>query len=132
MTGAFTAALIAGAAGQAMASAWPASVVGVWSMSANQSGLTLTISTQKGSGTCKVITGTLVDVFNGNQSNTIQGFYCPTSGRIHFLRIDTTTGQTFQVFAGNLSYPGSPTYMAGNFAEDGGSTPGEYDFFASK
>ena len=34
-----------------------------------------------------------------------------------------------QTWTGNLSYPGSNTYMAGEFAQEVGGTPGEYDFF---
>lgn len=119
-------------AGQAMA-AWPPSAVGTWTMQANQSGLVLTITSQGGPGDCKAIAGTLVDVVNGGNSNNIQGFYCPHSGRVQFLRKDVTTNDTFQVYTGNLSFLGATTYMAGVFAEDNArGLLGEYSFSASR
>jgi hypothetical protein len=116
--------------GSAFASSpWPTSIVGTWNMSANQSTLTLTIQHQSGSGPCKAITGTLVDTVNGTAD--VNGYYCNNSGRISFLREDPSSLETYQVFTGNLSYPGSPTYMSGVFDQEIGVTPGEYDFFAS-
>ena len=111
------------------ASPYPSTVVGSWTMSANQSSLTLTITRQSGPAACKEIVGTLDDSVNG--LSDIEGFYCPDSGRISFLREATTNKRTYQTFTGNTSYPGSTTYMAGIFAQEVGTTPGEYDFFAS-
>jgi hypothetical protein len=111
------------------ASPWPASVVGTWTMSANQSSITMTISSQKGPSTCKNIKGTLLDSINGPAD--IEGFYCPDSGRIGFLRESPSNKNSYQAFTGNLSFPGSPTYMAGTFAQEVGTTPGEYDFYAT-
>src|ERR1700690_1212940 len=113
--------------GSAFASSpWPTSIVGTWNMSANQSTLTLTIQHQTGSGACKAITGILVDTVNGTAD--VDGYYCNNSGRISFLREDPSSLETYQVFTGNLSYPGSPTYMSGVFDQEIGVTPGEYDF----
>jgi hypothetical protein len=111
------------------ASPYPANVVGIWNMNANQSTLTLNISKQYGPSPCKNIVGTLHDSIDGNAD--IKGFYCPQSGRISFLRMDPTSKQTYQTWTGNLSYPGSTTYMAGAFAQEVGGTPGEYDFFGT-
>ena len=97
-------------------------------MAANQSSLVLTIKKESGTTICRDITGTLVDTVNG--PSNIVGFYCPFSGRISFLRNSTSNGLTFQVFTGNLSYPGSSTYMSGVFEQEGQPTPGEYDWFA--
>ncbi|HEY1709893.1 MAG TPA: hypothetical protein VGG10_16610 [Rhizomicrobium sp.] len=108
---------------------FPASVVGIWNINANQSTLTLNIVKQKGTSPCKNIVGVLHDSVNGNAD--ITGFYCPFSGRISFLRMDPTSKQTYQTWTGNLSYPGSTTYMAGEFAQEVGTTPGEYDFFGT-
>jgi hypothetical protein len=120
-------------AGSAMAANWPATVVGTWSALANQSLLTLTITSMAGTGTgsCRQILGTLADNAAGGQSNTIQGFYCFETGRIQFLRKNTTTNDTFQVYTGSLSIVGTNLYMAGTFAEDN-QIPnlGEYNFFA--
>ena len=124
------AALVSSVGAASAASPWPASVVGAWPMAANQSTLTLTITSQTGATTCMNIKGTLVDSVNG--PSNIVGYYCPDSGKISFLRNSTTTGLTFQAFTGNLSYPGTTTYMAGVFEQEGQPTPGEYDFFAEK
>jgi hypothetical protein len=121
--------LVASGTGAMAASPYPESIVGTWSMSANQSTLTLTISRQTGPAACKSVTGTLVDSVNG--PSDIEGFYCPASGRLSFLREDTVHKRTYQTFPGNVSYPGDTTYMAGIFAQAVGTTPGEYDFFAS-
>jgi len=115
--------------GSAFASSpWPASIKGTWNMSANQSTLTLTITQVSGSGPCKNIAGTLVDSVNGPAD--IEGYYCSNSGRFGFLRESPSDLETYQVFTGNLSYPGSSTYMSGVFDQEVGSTPGEYDFWA--
>lgn len=116
--------------GSAFASSpWPASILGTWNMNANQSTLTLTISHQTGSGPCKAITGTLVDSVNGTAD--IEGYYCNDSGRFSFLRMAPSNFETYQVFTGNLSYPGSTTYMSGVFEQEIEPTPGEYDFYAT-
>jgi hypothetical protein len=125
IAGALTLALSASSA--LAASPYPSSVIGTWNMNANQSTLTLSITKQKGPSPCKNITGTLNDSVNGPAD--ITGFYCPESGRISFLREDPTSKNTYQTWTGNLSYPGSNTYMAGEFAQEVGGTPGEYDFF---
>ncbi len=99
-------------------------------MAANQSSLVLTVTSQTGVSTCQNIKGTLVDSVNG--LSDILGYYCPGSGRISFLRNAPSNSLTYQVFIGNLSYPGSTTYMAGTFDQEVGTTPGEYDFIAEK
>ena len=120
------------------ASVWPPSVVGNWNMTANNFELKLSITKQGGVGSCKRIVGTLVNTNNTGQSD-IEGFYCPASGRINFLREDTKNRRTFQVYSGNLSVPGGAsntggstgTCMGGVFSPDVASgTLGEYDFFA--
>jgi hypothetical protein len=119
-------------AGSAMA-AWPPSVLGVWSALGNQSPLQLDIVTQGNVGDCRAITGTIADTLPGGQSNTIQGFYCPRSGRIQFLRKSVTTNDTFQVYTGNVSMVGTTLYMGGTFAEDDQiGALGEYNFSAQQ
>ena len=67
-------------AGAAMA-APPTSVWGTWSLTANQTFETLTITNQGNLATpCKVILGTI-----GGVAAPIYGFYCPDTGRIHFI-----------------------------------------------
>src|SRR5918911_187785 len=97
--------------GSAHANGWPTSVVGSWNVQANQSGLLLRISSQAAGSGCVVITGTITDVNPVGQSNNIEGFYCPLSGRISFLRKNVQTNDTFQVFTGNLSMAASTNYM---------------------
>jgi len=102
-------------------------------MHANQSTLTLNITKQVHVAGCSNISGTLVDSVNG--TSDVEGFYCVGSGRIGFLRKDRNTHATFQAFTGNLSEPGTITYMAGQFAQEtGGPTAnaGEFDFFCTK
>ena len=105
----------------AMADGWPLSVLGNWSVLANQSSGTLSITSQ-GSGLCQSISGTIF-------GNTIVGFYCPYSGRIHFLRNSGAT--TFQDYTANVSMTGATLHMGGTFASDLGAF-GEYSFQGSK
>jgi hypothetical protein len=125
------AACLALSAGSAMA-AWPTSVVGTWNAMANQSPLTLAITSQGTTGGCRAIAGTIADTVGG-QSNTIQGFYCPSSGRLQFLRNNSSTNDTFQVYTANVSITGTHLYIGGTFAEDQQvGALGEYNFSASK
>jgi len=91
------------------------------------------ISTQAAGSGCVAITGTIADVGAGGQTNNIQGFYCPGSGRITFLRKNARNNDTFQVYVANLSVAGSTTYMGGTFVEENPkSNLGEYNFQAQK
>jgi len=117
-------------AGSAMAAAWPTSVVGTWSALANLSSLTVNITSQGTKGSCPAILGTITDNGTGAASN-LQGFYCPKSGRIQFLRKNPTSNDTFQVYNGNLSFATSNPLMGGTFAEDDEIPDlGEYNFAA--
>jgi hypothetical protein len=119
--------------GSAHANGWPTSVVGSWNVQANQSALVLRISTQAAGSGCVAITGTITDLAVGGQSNNIQGFYCPLSGRVSFLRKNVQTNDTFQTYVGNLSMAGAKNYMGGTFLqEDVSGNLGEYSFQASK
>jgi hypothetical protein len=111
---------------------WPASVVGTWTAIANQSPMTITITSQNSTGRCRAIAGSLVNSDGSGQSN-IAGFYCPVTGRFHFVRNDPKTGVTYQDYSGNVSDTGTSLYMAGVFAQAlGASVVGEYSFMASK
>lgn len=116
----------------ALAAPWPSSIVGTWSMQANQSQIRLVISRQGGSGECKAIVGTMTDVAPSAQTNPIEGFYCPRTGRLSFLRKNRSTNDTFQVYSGNLSDTGKKLFMGGVFAQETGTQLGEYNFSASK
>jgi hypothetical protein len=110
----------------ASADGWPTRIVGVWTVNADNTPGTLNITFQATSGHCRQISGT---IFN---TNLIQGFYCPFSGRVHFLRKIAATNDTFQVYSANLSQVavGPGLRMGGSFSDYG--SPGEYSFFASK
>jgi hypothetical protein len=111
---------------------WPTSVVGTWTAIANQSAMTVTISSQNATGRCRAIAGSMVNTDGTGQSN-IAGFYCPVTGRFHFLRNDPKTGLTYQDYSGNVSDTGTQQYMAGIFAQSlGANLVGEYSFMASE
>ena len=120
------------AAGAHAGQLWPSSVVGTWHAVANQSPLTINISSQAATGKCRQIAGTIVDNIGGGTSNLL-GFYCPTSGRFHFVRNDAASRVTYQDYSGNVSDIGRRLYMGGIFAEVFTPTNvGEYSFQASK
>lgn len=111
----------------AAAENWPASVVGTWDAQANQTPLTITISSQASNGKCRVIRGTILQVGGGEQK--LVGAYCPDSGRIVFSRIPIPPEEPgTQVYSANLSDAGSTLYMGGLFEQPGA---GEYSFIAS-
>lgn len=112
----------------AAADGWPSSVVGGWSVIGNLSSGTLNISSQSTSGLCQFIAGTIY-------GDPIQGFYCPNSGRIQFVRKRTDNNDTIQVWTGNLSQTSSTLHMAGTFTSvdpSAGGSFGEYSFNANK
>jgi len=114
------------AANVAWADGWPGSVVGNWSVIGNQSVGLLSITTQSGTGLCRPIGGTIY-------GNPIEGFYCPYSGRIHFVR-KPAGNVTTQAWTGNVSQAAAVLRMGGTFTavNAGGGSPGEYNFSASK
>ncbi|HEY9726737.1 MAG TPA: hypothetical protein V6D50_09850 [Chroococcales cyanobacterium] len=107
----------------AYADGWPTSVAGNWSVFANQSSGALSITQPTSTLNCRPISGSIF-------GNPIQGFYCPTSGRIVFVR-KNTSGITTQYYQGNLSQTGSTLRIGGSFSSIGGSY-GEYSFYATK
>jgi hypothetical protein len=111
---------------------WPASVVGTWNAMGNQSPLTITITNQAATGRCRPISGTILDI-DSKVTSKLVGFYCPVTGRYHFVRNDLATGVTFQDYSGNVSDRGGTLFMGGVFAGvTGAPFVGEYSFFASK
>jgi hypothetical protein len=126
------------ATGTAAADGWPASVAGTWSVQGNQSAGALVITQFAGAAgsQCKPIRGTIYG------ADAIEGFYCPGSGRIAFLRKVGTaaTAQTRQFWSGNLSQVANTLHIGGTFyaaphnnvsGTTGGSL-GEYNFSARK
>jgi hypothetical protein len=121
------------AAFSVLAEARPFSIVGTWQGVANQTAVILVITTQ-GTTTapCKPITGTLNNLPSGGASN-IQGFYCPATGRVGFVRKDVINNDTFQSYSANVSDTGTTLRMAGIFAElNLAGHLGEYNFAMTK
>lgn len=112
-------------ASAAYADGWPTTVQGNWSVVANQSSGTLSITQPSSTLNCKPISGYIFST-----SSTIQGFYCPASGRISFARRNSS-GVPFQYYEGNLSQTGNILRIGGSFASFT-STYGEYSFYATK
>jgi len=116
------------AAGTAMAQAYPASIVGTWTIRANDTlPFTFTVSSQSTDSPCALISGLM-----GAPNDAIVGYYCPATGQVSFLRNSSNTGATYQVFTGQLSWSESNTYMTGTFSNfAGGPDTGSYGFAAS-
>jgi hypothetical protein len=113
------AALCAAAPGASAAGPnWPSSIVGTWNGLSNQTPIVVTITAQAGTGKCQNITGTLQNVGGGTDS--IQGYYCPTTGAVEFRRFSSAFSQAIQVYNGNLNqaHAGAPhLFMAGSFSQ---------------
>ena len=112
----------------------PANVTGSWTLLTDTVYTTLDITGQGASGApgaseCRMIDGTLAGVA------PIRGYYCPKSGRIHFLHNNLFTNATVRTFTGNVSQEASGVmHMAGTFhvlASVFGEL-GEYPFAADK
>lgn len=124
--------------GAASADGWPASVTGNWSIIGNQSAGVLSLAQGAGAvgSSCKPIRGTIYVV------DTVEGFYCPGSGRISFLRRQANTNAAKQYWSGNLSQAiaGQPLRLGGTFAafpHNGvggtiGGSLGEYEWYGVK
>jgi hypothetical protein len=135
---AFVAAAAASLATVAVAYAEPPANIAntTWTLLANRSTTKLSIDSQGGAGApgaaiCRVIHGTLGDV-----GVPIHGWYCPSTGRIHFLHNNLNSGITVRSFTGNLSeeVAGEPLYMAGTMSVDYAAFGlyGEYNFSATR
>jgi len=85
----------------------------VWNLQINREVVQLVITSQSGPGapgasTCRIINGEL-----GVAS--IRGWYCPSTGRIHFVHRNASNQNAERVFTGNVAddVPGEVRYMAG-------------------
>jgi hypothetical protein len=106
-----------------------------WTLQTNLEFTTLFITTQSGPGApgaanCRGINGHFENV-----DIKIQGWYCPATGRIHFVHKNLTTGDTVRVFTGNVSdnVVGQPLSMAGTMTVliSPFGDLGEYNFSAT-
>jgi len=114
-------------AGSALAQGYPTTVVGTWTIRANDTlPFTFTVQAQSSDSPCALITGVM-----GAPNDSIVGYYCPANGGVSFLRNSSNTGATYQVFTGQLSWGGSETYMTGTFTNyAGGNNTGAFSFSA--
>jgi hypothetical protein len=129
------------AAGSALAERPESLAATTWTMQTNRDTVQLVIETQGGPGapgaaTCRTIHGH----FNLTPPEIgIRGWYCPSTGRIHFVHRNLNTGDAVRVFTGNVSdnVIGQPLYMAGTMTVlyatlAAGSDLGEYNFSATR
>lgn len=113
-------------ASSALAQAFPTTLVGTWSVRANNTDLTLIVQSQSSDSPCAQITGTM-----GGSTGPIVGYYCPATGVVSFLLNSGSGGATYQVYFGQASSPGSQTQITGNFTSfDGGNGNGAFSFSA--
>jgi hypothetical protein len=118
-------------AGAAIAQTYPTNVVGTWSIRANDTQVfTFTVQSQSSDSPCALITGIM-----GAPNDPITGYYCPATGGVSFLRNSASSGATYQVFTGQLSWTGSgdvKTQMTGYFSNySSGDNTGAFSFTAS-
>jgi hypothetical protein len=113
-------------AGAAMAQSYPASVVGTWTIVANDTqAFTFTVQSQSSDSPCAQITGVI-----GAPNDGLAGYYCPATGAVSFLRNSSNSGATYQVYNGQLSFAGTETYLTGSFTNYGGNNTGAFSFSA--
>lgn len=114
----------------------PANLAGTtWTLQTNQDAVPLVITTQGGPGapgaeTCRHINGDI-----GNVAH-IRGWYCSSTGRIHFVHRNLGSGDAVRIFTGNVSDDviGQTLYMAGTMTVliSAFGDLGEYNFFATQ
>ena len=106
-----------------------------WTLQTNLDITTLTITTQGGPGApgaanCRSINGHFENV-----NVKIRGWYCPSTGRIHFVHRNLDSGDAVRVFTGNVSdkVTGQPLSMAGTMTVliSAFGDLGEYNFAAT-
>jgi hypothetical protein len=114
----------------------PANLAGTtWTLQTNREAVQLVITAQGGAGapgaaTCRSIFADL-----GNVAH-IDGWYCPSTGRIHFVHKNKGSGNAVRVFTGNLSDDviGQTLYMSGTMTvlDAVFGDLGEYNFSATR
>jgi hypothetical protein len=120
------------AGGAAFAQSYPASLVGTWTIVANNTQpFSFTVQAQSSDSPCAQITGVL-----GDSNDILLGYYCPATGVVSFERNASDSDVTFQVYSGALSTTGSTLYMTGSFAnyddvDNNGNDVGAYSFSAT-
>jgi hypothetical protein len=122
-------------ASAAASAAPPANLGGTtWTVQANRDAVQLVVTNQGGPGapggaTCPLIIGTIGIA-------PMRGWYCPSTGRIHFLHNNLNSGATVRVFTGSVSdeAAGQTLYMGGTMTvvNTAFGPFGEYNFSATQ
>jgi hypothetical protein len=106
-----------------------------WTLQTNRSSVQLVITSQGGPGapgaaTCRHISGEI-----GNVAH-VRGWYCPSTGRIHFVHRNLGSGDAVRVFTGSVSddATGQTLHMAGTMTVliSAFGDLGEYNFSATR
>lgn len=113
----------------------PATLAGTtWTLQVNRGSEQLVITYQglagaPGARACRVLIGNLGVA-------PVHGWYCPNTGRIHWLHQNLGTGATVRAFTGQVSdeVVGQPLYMGGTVAIDNAAFGdlGETNFSATR
>jgi hypothetical protein len=106
-----------------------------WTLQTNRDTVQLVITSQGGPGAPGAATCRHIDGDIGNVAH-IRGWYCPATGRIHFVHRNLGSGDAVRIFTGNLSddVPGQPLHMAGTMTVlvSAFGDLGEYNFSATQ
>jgi hypothetical protein len=116
----------------ASANTFPPNIVANYALFANQTLLTLNITSQGSTGTCQMIEGQITPQPADGTFDPIVGYYCRSTGLISFLRNSGGNGATYQVYTGQISAAPqlSSSVIGGSFASfGGGNANGPYQFF---
>jgi hypothetical protein len=113
----------------------PANLAGTtWTVQTNRDVVELVITSQGGPGAPGAATCRHIDGVIGNVAH-IRGWYCPLTGRIHFVHRNLGSGDAVRIFTGNvsdglvgegLSMAGTMTVLISAFGD-----LGEYNFSAT-
>jgi hypothetical protein len=87
--------------------AHPANITGGWTAIGNQTIGALNIVQAASAAVCKPIVGSIF-------GNSIQGYYCPVTGRIVFARRNAAL-VPFQMYEGHVSRDGAVDRIGGSF-----------------
>lgn len=114
----------------------PANLAGTtWTLQTNREPVQLVIRTQGGPGAPGAATCRHIDGDIGNIPH-VRGWYCPSTGRIHFVHRNFGSGDAVRVFTGNVSDDviGQTLYMAGTMTVliSAFGDLGEYNFSATR
>ena len=106
-----------------------------WTLQTNVETEQLLFTTQGGPGAPGAATCRHLNGFIGNVAD-IRGWYCPSTGRIHFVHRNADSGDAVRIFTGNVSesVAGQPLQIAGTMTVliSAFGNLGEYNFSATR